>query len=416
MKKTFVFAVLSFVLWACSDAPYPTDSPSTHSGGKSLNLSSAEAQTALTRAIALALADSALRARVLEDMRESPFLEHKIDLAKYLREPKGGLLRSRMRDRAGVSEANIDLMLRTSRSLEFYVPVAAHRRTWTGGADLIVASASTDDRIAPIGFTLGGDPYPLSLEQPPPVPVLALAPVETDFTKPIDVNLFENTDDVGGRAIGEYKQPSRRSLTKAQQCDEGTPGCGGSGGTPPGPGIYVTRNHVFDLHEPWVMGEPEIEIHTLTSSGANPLSQIRCVRESGYASLYFRQNDHSWIGLALVGPQNDINALPSNQGLEFVVWEDDNTTCVVKTDNASWGDWAYGAWSVAGSVYAWTAGANFVIPLGGIVAAILITQPAEDDLVGQIVGGTCSAGGVTHNARILLGTSQAGCTELVKRQ
>ena len=45
----------------------------------------------------------------------------------------------------------------------------------------------------------------VSLAGPPSIPTLSLVPVETDFSRPLDLNEWNNVEDQGGEAIGTYK-------------------------------------------------------------------------------------------------------------------------------------------------------------------------------------------------------------------
>ena len=57
----------------------------------------------------------------------------------------------------------------------------AHRAAWRGDGRVLVATALRDHDV-PVAFDTAGNRYLLSSETPPAIPVLALVPVETDFS------------------------------------------------------------------------------------------------------------------------------------------------------------------------------------------------------------------------------------------
>src|SRR5439155_24945 len=114
--------------------------------------------------------------------------------------------------------------------LEMYLPVPAHRRAWTGGADVLVATAIADHDV-PVAFDLHGNRRLLDPEHPPATPVIAVVPVETDFSP----------------------KPSAL-IACLEYCGAG----GGGGGvsppppSPPSPGPYMTKAHLVSDVEVWL--------------------------------------------------------------------------------------------------------------------------------------------------------------------
>ena len=78
------------------------------------------------------------------------------------------------------SESAIQADAAAAIPLEIYFPVPGHRAAWTGGADILVASAR-EDHEAPVAYDVKGRRQVLSPDAPPSTPVLAIVPVETDF-------------------------------------------------------------------------------------------------------------------------------------------------------------------------------------------------------------------------------------------
>lgn len=300
----------------------------------------------LTRAVARALGKKGLRMRILQDLRKAPYLEHKLHLQSYLSGERGGILRAAMRQKSDLGPDEIDDVLNRAPDLEFYMPVVEHRRSWTGGPDVVIASA-LDDADEPVGFDVRGNSVGLDPDSPPPEPVLVLVPVETDFSEPIDRAAFDNRDDAGGEAIGQYrpKNPSI-SMDILQPC----PGCGGGGddGGTTGArvkwdlepdGIYLDRTWYQELGESWTKGSPELEVFTFIEDDSDGEGEgARCVGENEFGTRFYEQDDHFWTAqnstddVPQLATQQQVSELPGDRGFLFVVYEDDAESCVVKDD------------------------------------------------------------------------------------
>ena len=199
---------------------------------------------AITRDVAIALADPQLRATVYSELRGSPYREHKIYFGGFLRNSGRSLLNALAGLRQGTT-AGVLATLDSVVDLEFYMPVKEHFVTWTGGRDLIVDSALRDDGRVPFGFDLTGQPVALSAAEPPPTPTLVLVPVETDFSRipappPANVNAAMSTI----------------------------------------PGVYMTREVVYDDHEGWPNGAPEFEVHLFQTDVDMEYIDVICAGEA----------------------------------------------------------------------------------------------------------------------------------------
>jgi hypothetical protein len=301
---------------AACDRPAPTaneEAPAPPPAGSQVQ-SSAErtAIDRLARRLARALADPAFRARLKAELDRSPFVEHKVQLQSFLHASDGRALREVARLN-GAAEAMVRAETDEAIPLEVYFPVRAHRNDWSGGPDLLVASAR-EDREVPVAYDLSGHRRFLSPEAPPATPVLAVVPVETDFSPSGEIAGMECQENCGG-------------------------GGGGGGGTPapsPPPGLYLTYSHFVQDFEGWLKGDPEFEIHILGQSGtSDSLRDYQCA--GGAASGYYRfdQNGLSWSGSALLFTQTQLNnykAAHPNQNFRIVALEDDDTGCVIKFD------------------------------------------------------------------------------------
>src|SRR5436305_2865661 len=198
--------------------------------------------------------------------------------------------------------------------LEMYLPVPAHRRAWTGGADVLVATAIADHDV-PVAFDVHGNRRLLDPEHPPATPVIAVVPVETDFSPKPSALI----------ACVEY--------------------CGGGGGggvspPPPSPGLYMTKAHFVDDFEGWLKGSPEFEVHILGQKGtSDSLTDYQCAGETQPAPYYFDQNDLDWSGSVMLFSKSQLDAYHAahpGQNVRVFVIEDDDTACQIKTSTDLW--------------------------------------------------------------------------------
>lgn len=321
----------------------------------------------VTRAIALALQDKGLRQRVLNDLRNSRVShERKLLFSDYVRGQSGGILLAKMRSHTGHSAEDLLRIVETLRELEFYMPVEAHRATWTGGPELIVAWQLLE-REDPVGYRLDGSAVALSNAAAPATPVLALVTREADFSKEVSAD-WAVVDDQGGRAIGTLLAPGgRRHVRNADgsgrimvgapsslpsgwsasvqqgDCDDPTVRVCPGGGEPVTPvtypaGVYLHYANINDLGESWVRGDPEIEIKVIgptyhaTSNG----EQISCSGQGASGAKHFDMNNHTWSksrwsvqGQILAKAQVDSFYTIYNAPYSLQLWEDDDRPCEV---------------------------------------------------------------------------------------
>ncbi len=293
---------------ACSDRP-----PGTAPSGPEERRVFAPAgrPELLARSFALALGDPAFRAHVKGELDRSPFREHKLPFQRFLSAgPGGGIALATMARRSGVAMADLAREADAAMPLEMYLPVPEHRRTWTGDANVLVATAIADHDV-PVAFDVHGNRQLLDPEQPPSTPVIAVVPVETDFsTKPSPLI-----------ACLEY--------------------CGGGGGggvspPPPSPGLYMTKAHFVDDFEGWLKGSPEFEVHILGQKGqTDSLTNYQCAGEKQPSPYYFDQNDLDWSGSVMLFSKAQLdayNAAHPGQNVRVFVVEDDDTACEIKAN------------------------------------------------------------------------------------
>ncbi|HMJ59959.1 MAG TPA: hypothetical protein VK467_12540 [Gemmatimonadales bacterium] len=253
----------------------------------------------LTREFAKALENPAFRAYVKAQLDASPFREHKLQFQTFL----GANGRRALR----YLEQGAEQDAQAAVPLEIYFPVPAHRAAWTGDENVLVATGITD-RDVPIAFDPEGGRHLLDPTTPPETPVIALVPVETDFS----------------------------AAPALQTCVD----CGGSGDVqpppPPPPGLYMTKAHFVQDFEGWLKGAPEFEVHILGQVGqTDSLTTYQCAGERQYGPYFFNQDNLDWSGRVLLFSKQQLdqyNAAHPGQNVRVFVVEDDDTACDIKTD------------------------------------------------------------------------------------
>jgi hypothetical protein len=308
-----VFA-LAAALAAC-DRPAPTANEETAPlpSVVSPNARSASERAAmdrLARRLARALADPAFRQSIKNQIDRSPFSEHKLQLQSLLKESDRRVLKDLARLN-GEPESAVQTEVDGAIPLEFYFPVPAHRAAWSGGPNLLVASAR-HDHDAPVAYDVSGRRHDLSPDAPPNTPVLAVVPVETDFAHPYEIAATTCTTTCGG-------------------------GSGGGGAPVPPSGLYMTYSHFVQDFEGWFKGDPEFEFHILGQSGAtDSLKDYQCAGGAAGGYYHFDQNNLDWTGSVLLFTQAQLNNYKTahpNQNFRVVALEDDDTGCVIKFDS-----------------------------------------------------------------------------------
>jgi hypothetical protein len=340
-SKLFLVSLALMGLSACSDSPLLPSGITRPSSSLLQAPASAEqaALESLTRAVAMGLTNAGLRNQIRNDLRDSRHTtEHKLELRSYLKGESGGLLLAQMTRATGLSRDSLLALVNGVRPLEFYMPVVAHRESWSGGDNLLVA-AQLAERNVPTGYNLAGDAVPLSLSEAPSTPTLSLVPIETDFTKPLDTKRFKNAHDKDGTTIG--------TMMIVDPClDPTAPGC--EGGTTPPPSVipdavYLTESHLLDAHEPWTKGSPEVEMHVHGPQSKDfPRfgEDLTCAGGDSPGAQYFDQNGNNWSarigsGAPLLMSRYNVDQFQSRfpkEGVHYILWEDDYQACKTVTD------------------------------------------------------------------------------------
>ncbi|HEU4699194.1 MAG TPA: hypothetical protein VFS40_08440 [Gemmatimonadales bacterium] len=323
-----VTAVLAAAALGCADTPSPTDASAAGAGAAPSSAAPGGSPAAaapaadphpqlelMARRLARALRDPAFRAYVRSALDESPFVEHKLPLQRFL-EADGGRGRRELARANDVAEAALAADAQATIPLEMYFPVPAHRAAWSGGTDLLVATA-VSDHDAPVAYDLEGRRHVLSPTEPPATPVLAVEPVETDFDRP------------------SARRPDRGGPAAATCVEDCLP-------TPPPPpppvtaGLYMTLSHLTETFESWLKGSPEIEILVLGQKGAtDSLTRYQCIGERAAAPYYFDQDSQDWQGTVMLFSQPQLDAYKTQhpgQSVRLFFMEDDDTSCEIRND------------------------------------------------------------------------------------
>lgn len=141
------------------------------------------------RALAITLSDPEMRARLRDDLRDSPFRERRLHLQSYLAGARGReLVRRAISAMSSSNESLIDLAAKLP-PLELVMPRAIDRMRWSGTSDLLVISTSATiaERykrgISTLpGFDLKGNRVEVPFFTYSSAPYVVIQPAERRFT------------------------------------------------------------------------------------------------------------------------------------------------------------------------------------------------------------------------------------------
>ncbi|HQR17431.1 MAG TPA: hypothetical protein PK948_03620 [Gemmatimonadales bacterium] len=279
------------------------------------------------RRLARALDDPAFRQYLRAQLAESPVIEHKLQFQRFLvrdgRRALGAMARA-----DGEAEASISADANEGIAAEVYFPVPGQLERWSGGPDLLVATA-LGDHDAPVAFDTRGRRVLLDPKSPPATPVLALVPQESDFDRPgPPVGVICEVDCSGGGGGGTAGG-----------------GSGGPSGTPPSQSLYLTRAQFVDTFEGWLKGNPEFELHVLgpvSSTDSATMVSFQCVGEHAPSGYQWDMNGTNWSSSAgaKVFTQAQMDAMSLTfPGKSYLILalEDDDTACEIKAKEDRFG-------------------------------------------------------------------------------
>ena len=421
---------LVIALAACADsvgrAVAPTSPAITATEASGRQTEERVALTRITRLVAIALNNEPARQHLKRDLRAAPFREHKVELSPYLQSKEGGALLSGMAAANGSDEKTIFATLSAIRRLELYMPVAIQRETWTGKAPVIVAS-QLDEGTPIVAFDESGREFAVNAAAPPDQPTLSIVPVETRFDQPMDPGKSRNVRDKGGEAIGTLESYELRQ-SNLIACDASCGGGGtGSGSTSIPPGLYLEFSRIVDAKEPWVRGDPEIEVHVHgpTSSTAPTYGEnLSCSGEhSGDYRKVFNQDGGFWEGRVMVFSNEETVAYVNKfkEGFHIIFWEDDNEPCTLKYDSNALVSLIQSTAGAAGTVAVkLLPGAPWAVVAGLFVAQLFSNAGSwlltNDDYLGVAVDQRQLGTPYPNNTHVIMdGTTVNGRATLVYR-
>jgi hypothetical protein len=309
-------AAALIILAACGESSTPLDpaAPAPPAGLAPGLLNARQSEQAarherLARRLARALRDDQFRVAVYRELRTSTEPEGKIHLQRFL--ASGSVARQRLAELNQEGPEAVGADLEASAAIEIYLPVPAHRTSWTGGTEVLVATAESD-REAPIAFDVGGQRRTLDPAQPPPQPVIALGRAETEFT------------------------PRLAASTCISGCEE-EPGSGGGTPVVSTPGLYLSYVSLTQTFEGWLKGSPEFEVHILGQEGSSTaMKSYQCAGAEAGGSYQYDQNDKQWSGSVLLFSQTQLDAFKAahpTHSIRVFLLEDDDGACAIKLDS-----------------------------------------------------------------------------------
>jgi hypothetical protein len=341
----FTWLAVIAVLTACNEPETPTQAVSNGPGPQLPATSDARERLALR--LATALADPLVRQDLADRMANSRAPEGKLQFQALAR-ADGNRLLARLAATGGNTLAEVIADLDAASKLEVYLPVAAHRDSWHGADNFLVATLEKDGD-APVAYNQTGERRVLSANQPPDQPVIALVPQEFDFT--------------GGQPL--------LAATCWDYCGGGGGSGGGGGGAGSGgvKGLMLTASYFEGDYEGWLKGSPEYEYHVYGEDWEGESMQLSCVSENSSGSYYWDKNGSTWAGAVTLLTDSDRRYYEENHTggvVRILAWEDDDQACVPRTDT----DYLNTFLKALDAAYkSWTSGRVDPLLLRGIKAA-----------------------------------------------
>ncbi len=326
MKRRMLTLTLLGLALACSEQAGPPTEPDVTADPVPDNEPAAPetsergALEALARQVALAMGSDVFRAELRQQLELSPVREHKLPAADFLAARQPLLAQAALV--SAVDPGIVTSLTGRTIPAELYFPVPGHREAWTGGTDVLVATAMDDDD-APVAFDTEGRRYRLDPRHPPAMPVLALVPREAFRPRMASAKCLEE----------DCVQPW------------GGGGGGAGGDDPGGPqlsagSLTLTHAEFVGTFEGWLKGDPEFELHILgpvSQSDTSTVMIYQCIGEHAPVGYVWDMNRLSWDGQVKLFSFEQMDAFqqayPGRAYLVFAV-EDDTGACVI-TSNAN---------------------------------------------------------------------------------
>jgi hypothetical protein len=226
----------------------------------------------LASAIAGAMRSPEIRTAIRDEMRASPFTEHKLGLQEFLSTPVGRRLTSEAARASGRSIQSIEGLIASLPAADLYFPAEYHRLTWKGTSDVMVAAMITSV-VPKLAYRPNGRSISLDFGKAPQAyPALLLI----QYAEPKDRRVSPQKNVPGGTiqdrgdgTIGglvpvrlsdgrvQMKELADIATMDAsghlvhtdQTCQESCGGGGGGGGGTPTPATYLSRFQTVNVYD-----------------------------------------------------------------------------------------------------------------------------------------------------------------------
>lgn len=177
--KVFSAAVLGATSIAFSGCDKTATEPPSIRKALTPSVSAPNSVQTIARAIALAMNDENVRFSVRNAMRKSELNEYKLVLQDFARTPEGAQLLSASAASLQTTQSQLASTIANLPSLDFYVPFEAHRLSWNGSSDIIVATTFDPDAAVVTAYGTSGQIVTLEKANGVPTsPLIMLHPAE----------------------------------------------------------------------------------------------------------------------------------------------------------------------------------------------------------------------------------------------
>lgn len=147
----------------------------------------------VARAVAIVLANDGIRQKVHDDLRDSPFRNHRIHLRSYFRGTAGGEVGRATASILGISFEALLGLLETLPELELIVPRATDRVSWKGREPLIVMGTALpfmqrlkNGEFVETAYRSGGEPIATDVFFSPPGVLVVIQPAERTYPPDVE--------------------------------------------------------------------------------------------------------------------------------------------------------------------------------------------------------------------------------------
>jgi hypothetical protein len=195
-ESTFVrlIAVGLLTLTACTEVNNPLGEAHGDDrvlSDQSVSSDDSSAVDSLARLAALAIADPAIRNNLFQDLRDSPFPEHRIHLPSYLSGARGTALSDAIAQKGKISRSDVFALASRRGGIQLIMRRSPDRMSWTGTNDIVVAGSiytlqQRRERLRQnpyneVAYSVSGAQVAHGLLLESPYPYLEVTPFETDF-------------------------------------------------------------------------------------------------------------------------------------------------------------------------------------------------------------------------------------------